>query len=367
MVKSGTRESTREIDIEPYLAEHPVVPKLYEWRERQKIQSTYVESLIGLARGDRHGNQIVRTQILWTRTATGRYASKSPNQQNIPVRTELGREVRNCFIAKLVNGRRMRLVTVDESQIEMRMAAHISRAPKMIEILSQPEYLANGKKNKMADLHIRTAMAVFHVPAEDVHELKHRYPMKRAGFGILYMITEEGLCIQLNAPYAQDKDAPHVWTPEEVRDTVIEPWYGEYPEVREMQSLDFWRMKRYGMVWDMFGRHRLTPEAQSSLPWVVEAGFRQAANMPIQSGAGGTLKLAMARVADEFEALRRGTGAYVEECMTIHDEILSECEPGLEELVGREIVGMAIQESVGLRVPIRWGMGAGERWGELEK
>lgn len=364
LVRSGKRESTTELDIEPYLSEHPVVAVLYEWRERQKIQSTYVEPLIEQAREDRHGNWLVKTEILWTRTGTGRYASKGPNLQNIPVRTALGLEVRNAFIARVVNGRRMRLVTVDQSQIEMRVAAHESNARRMVEVFHLPELLPNGKKNKLADVHVRTAMSVFRIDADAVHPMKHRYPMKRAGFGILYGITEDGLAVQLNNPEAQDPAAPHVWTGAETGE-LITGWYGEYPEILEMQQLDEWRVLRYGMGWDMFGRHRLIPEVRSSLTWVVEAGLRQAKNHRIQAGAGGTLKLASARVADEMDGLRR-MGVYVEPLMTIHDEILSETEPEIADDVGR-MVGRAIEDAAPLRVPIKWGAGSGDRWGELEK
>lgn len=367
LVKSRKRESTKELDIEPYLNEHPVVPLIYEWREAAKIKSTYVGPILELVRRDRHGNWIIYTQILWTRTATGRYASKAVNLQNIPVRTALGREVRNCFIARLVNGRRMKLVTVDESQIEMRMAAHVSGSRNMCEIFQLPEFKPDGKKNKMADLHVRTAMKVFKIGADEVHSLKHRAPLKSAGFGILFLITREGLAKQLNNPNMQDPDAPHAWTDNEAGGLITE-WYGEYPEIREMQELSFWRARRYEMVWDIFGRTRLVPEVRSSLPWVVDAGLRQAANMDLQAGAGGTLKIASARVADEFAALRR-LGTYCEELMTIHDEVLSETEPEIAEDVGR-MVGRAIEESVPmpwLRVPIRWSCGVGDRWGELEK
>lgn len=366
LTKSGKWESTNAIDIEPYLAQHPAVPMLYEWRERQKIATTYCVPILRLARRDRHGNDCIYTEILWTRTGTGRYASKNINQQNIPIRTELGKAVRNCFIARKINGRRMRLVTVDQSQIEMRIAAHQSGARKMIEIFHLPETGPDGKANPYADLHIRTAMAVFKLDAPQVHKLKHRYPMKRAGFGILYLITADGLTLQLNNPEAQDKTAPHVWTVEETQG-LIEGWYGEYPEIREMQELVFWRVKRYGLAWDMFGRTRRIPEVFSGLPWVVESGLRQAANMPIQSGAGGTFKLAMARVADEMEKVR-AAGLYCEPLIPVHDEILSETEPdpGFAEAVG-EMVGKAFEESAPLLVPIRWGMGCGERWGELEK
>jgi DNA polymerase I len=364
MTRSGAWESTNAIDIEPYLHQHAVVPLIYKWRERQKIQTTYCEPLVEMARQDRHGNWLVRTEILWTRTGTGRYASKNPNLQNIPVRTALGVEVRNAFIARKINGRRMKLVTVDQSQIEMRVAAHVSGARKMIDIFHLPEFGPDGKPNKMADLHIRTAMAVFKIPAEQVHKLKHRYPMKRAGFGILYLITAAGLVLQLNNPEAQDPAAPHVWSEDEVQ-TLIDAWYGEYDEIREMQELAFWQVMRYGMCWDMFGRTREVPEVKSGLPWVVEAGKRQAANMGIQSGAGGTLKIAMAYVADEFSKIR-AMGLHCAELMTIHDEVLSEAEPEIVEGVGK-LVGWAMENSAPLRVPIRWGMGVGDRWGELEK
>lgn len=368
MTGSGMWESTNAIDVEPYLHLHPAVPKVYEWRMRQKIKTTYCEPLVAMARPDRHGNYLVRTDVLWTRTGTGRYASKNPNLQNIPVRTELGRLVRGAFVARKINGRRMRLVTVDQSQIEMRIAAHVSGARKMVEIFHLPEYVPDGKggmkKNKNADLHIRTAMSVFKIAAELVHPLKHRYPMKRAGFGILYLITAAGLVLQLNNPEAQDQTAPHMWVEGEVQG-LIDGWYAEYPEIREMQELAFWQVVRYGMAWDMFGRTRLIPEVFSGLPWVVEAGKRAAANMGIQSGAGGTLKIAMARVADEFAQVR-AHGLHCAELMTIHDEVISECEPEMAEGVGR-LVGRAFEESAELLVPIRWGAAEGENWGELEK
>lgn len=365
LTASKDRESTKEIDIEPYLHEHPVVPLIYEWRERDKIRGTYCEPLIEKARQDRHGNWLIHTQILWTRTTTGRYASKEPNLQNIPVRTALGLAVRKAFIARMANGKRKRLVTVDESQIEMRMAAHEAQCKGMIEILTLPEYEPDGvKKNPLADLHTRTAMSVFKIPAHEVHGMRHRYPMKRTGFGILYMITAEGLTVQLNNPEAQDLKAPHVWTVPETQ-TLINNWYQTYPEIRAIQDLYCWRARKYKMVWDCFGRTRLVPEVNSSLPWVVDAGLRQACNQPFQAGAGGTLKIATARVADEFAQLR-SMGVYCEELMTIHDELLSETDPEIADEVGR-IVGKAIEESAPLLVPIRWGAASGERWGELDK
>lgn len=280
--------------------------------------------------------------------------SENPNLQNIPIRSKLGRMIKACFIAPLGK----LLVKADYAQIEMRMAAHLAQPALMMQTFNMPK----TSPKFMRDVHVQTAMRVFGLPGDKIHPTIHRYPMKRAGFLILYMGSGQALQIQLNAEEAQDPDNPHAWERDEC-DTLIEGWYEANPEIRDWQDETTAYARRNGLVHDLFGRIRLVPEVRSCHEWIRGKGIRQACNMPVQSGAQGLIKLAMAELHDAFNEIR-DTG--VEELMQVHDELLVEVNEKYAEGVG-ELMKNVMENVCTLRVPIEADVEIKERWVELEK
>lgn len=344
------RLKTDRLTVEKLVGVHPVPNKIMEWRTCDKLDGTYAEPILLHATLDRYGNWRAHTTINTTQTDTGRLSSSEPlNLQTIPQRSALGRRLKSCFIA----ARGKLLFEVDYSQIEMRVAAAAAQPVLMLAEFAKPK----------ADIHTQTAMRVFGLPKEQIDEQLHRYPMKRAGFLILYMGNGMALAVQLNALEAQDPARPKTWTEQECND-LIEGWYAANPEIRDWQAETAARARRYGMVWDMFGRIRLIPEVYSSFRHVQEKGIRQASNMPIQSGAQGLIKLAMAELHDIYNSgLRSAFG--VEELMQIHDALLIEADEDFAidaAKMTRDVMeGVCELENVPVKadakVGVRWGVG----------
>ena len=349
---AGGTEATGKLEIEPYLGVHPVVRMILQHRERDKLKGTYADAMWQHARQDCNGVWRVHTTIKPYSTDTGRLASESPNLQNIPVRSKLGRLIKACFIASP----HKRLIEVDFSQIEMRMAAHLADASFMC---------AAFRANQ--DIHVKTAVRVFKLPESQIHEQLHRYPCKRVGFGVLYKITGAGLVRQLNAEDSQDPDNPKAWTEEEC-DALIESWYAENPEILDLQNEIAAQAYRYGYIWDLYGRIRAVPEVRSCHREIRNKGIRQACNMPIQSGAQGLIKIAMGQLTPMYDELRAATG--VEELMQIHDALLLEADEDYAEDVAR--LTQDVMENVAvLRIPIKADSKVGRRqedgWSNLQK
>lgn len=345
-------EATGKKEIEPYLDVHPVVRMIGQHRERYKLKGTYADAMWEWARKDRNGVWRVHTTIKPCSTDTGRLASESPNLQNIPIRSALGRLIKACFVPS--PGKR--LIEVDFSQIEMRMAAHLAQARLMMSAFQQNQ-----------DIHVQTAMRVYDLPEALIQDQLHRYPCKRVGFGVLYRITGAGLVIQLNAEEAQDPDNPKAWTETEC-DALIESWYAANPEIRDWQDEIAAQAFRYGMVWDLYGRIRQVPEVRSCHSWIRGKGVRQACNMPIQGGSQELIKIAMGQLSKAYDELRMATG--VEELMQIHDALLLEADEAWAEDVAR--LTQDVMENVAvLRIPIRAAAKVGKTqedgWNNLQK
>lgn len=246
---TGSEELDRLRDV-------PVVAAIQDYRQVQKLLGTYVVKMPRMVDGEGR----IHTDLSMTRTETGRLASSKPNLQNIPMRTKQGRLIRQGFVAQPG----CRLVSGDLSQIEMRLAAHMSQDPYMMQIF------LDG-----LDIHTMTAARAYRKDPADVDPKTERYPMKRTGFGVLYGITAAGLL--------------DVFTHEGVvgyteRDCerFIADWFATFPRVKEWERDVEAEARRTGMVRDMFGRVRYVPEVYSALPFVREAGLRQAVNAPIQ-------------------------------------------------------------------------------------
>jgi DNA polymerase I len=351
ITRSGL-ESTGKIELEPYLGTHPVVRLILQHRERAKLKGTYADAMLGWARRDQYGNWRVHTTIKPCSTDTGRLASEYPNLQNIPTRSELGRMIKNCFIAPPGKV----LIEVDFSQIEMRVAAHLAGATAMITAF------LHGR-----DIHVQTATRVYGLPESQIHETQHRYPCKRVGFGVLYRITGAGLVRQLNAEEAQDPQYPRAWTEDEC-DALITGWYDANPEIRDWQAEMDAQAYRTGMTWDLYGRVRLVPEVRSVHRWIREKGLRQAGNMPVQGGAQELIKIAMAQLSPVYDELR--PLARVEPLMQIHDALLVEADGEYAAAVAT-VTRETMEQVAVLRVPIKAdakvGAASSTGWSDLKK
>lgn len=347
--------STGKLELEPYLGLHPAVGLILHYRQTDKLDGAYAVAWSESARKCKDGAWRVYYTIKPYGTDTGRLAGEDPNPMVLPQRTELGRRIKACVIASPG----CRLFECDFSQIEMRVAAHESQAAFMSDMF------ARGM-----DVHKQTAMRVYGLPEDEIDEMRHRYPMKRAGFLILYLGDGRALQVQLNAAEAQDPAHPHAWTEPECQD-VIDGWYGINGEIRDWQQEQFARMNRYGMVWTMFGRMRLVPEVKSVHSWIRGKGMRQGANQPIQGGAADLFKIALKRLHDAYAELRAMGGMRrVEALVPVHDAVLGESDEEYTDDVAR--LTQEIMENVAvLRVPIKadakTGKSGEDGWSNLQK
>lgn len=332
----------------------PVARDVIKYRGLQKLKSTYADSLIEWAAPDDADVPRVHTTLKTTRTETGRLASADPNLQNIPTRTKESKLIKSGFTVP--DGRL--LLEGDYGQIEMCVQAHISRCRGLIDIFLRGD-----------DPHTLTASKIFNVPYDEAKQDKYRYPTKRANFGIIYMIGAEGLSAQI-AEYISDLEMAgepvdiDPWSEEDC-EKFIKEWYKLYPEVQEYQMEMASQARRYGYVKDMFGRVRYIPEVSCPIGHIQEAGLRQAANMPVQAGAQGIIKLAMGEL---WRGLPETEWAGdVRWLMQIHDSLLSEIMDDRERyLPFTEWMRGVMVGVVELLVPLKVDFKVGKRWGGLK-
>lgn len=326
--------STDRKQLQLLADDHPVVQLILDYRQRQKLKSAFADTLPALAR--LHGRGYcaicetthecdtwrVHTEFLTTRAETGRLASRHPNLQQIPVRSDLGQRIRRAFMASPG----ARLISVDFSQIELRDLAHLANAASMI-----------GLYKKGMDIHMYTACQCFSKDYEHYtalarakengrltpeqkrdwndFALRCRLPSKNVNFMIIYGATAKGLQAQLAL-------SGLVWSDEECED-FIERWFELYPEVRDYIDIQHYRARRYEYVWDPFGRIRRVPEVRSSLGYIRDAGLRQAMNMPIQSCSAGQTKLVMGELEELFGDIEHFETPVIP-LLSIHDQLIVE-------------------------------------------
>jgi DNA polymerase-1 len=251
---------------------------------------------------------------------------------NIPARTELGRRVRACFKAE--DGKK--LLANDLSQIELRVLAHLAGEKVMQDI-----FWRDG------DIHTATAALVFGKQESEVDKLSERAPCKNVNFAIVYGETEQGLQLQLALDGIE-------WSLAECQ-KFIGKWFGLYPGVRGYMDEQHERARRYGFVWDLFGRVRWVPEVRSVHEKVTEEGLRQAGNMPVQGTAAGILKLGMKELAG------RGADFGAVPLLPVHDELIHEVDESKAEEYC-DVVSQAMEGAVKLDVPVKCGGMASDRW-----
>ena len=335
--KSGVQSTDIEI-LEPLRLQYPVIGHVIEWKQRATLKKMFTNTI-----PDQIGDDgKVHTTFKTTRTITGRLATEDPNLMAFPARTEEGRMIRDAFEASPG----YTLLSFDYSQIEMRMAAHLAQDEAMLRVFREG-----------LDIHSETASGMFHIPIDQLDSMKHRYPAKRIGFGILYGISPMGLAVQMEVGGAKG------WTDDSCA-ALIKSWLTLYHGIRDWMEENKAHARRYGWVVDMFGRRRLTPEVYSSSKKICEEGLRYSMNQPVQSGAQGVIKLAMGRIWREMQAEIRGD--ILRPLLQVHDDLLSECRD--EEVPWIVPVIQGIMESVvQLTIPTPVEPKVGKRWGSLDK
>jgi DNA polymerase-1 len=362
------RASTDEDTLSLIKHLHPAVNLILAHRGYKKLKGTYVTPLPLMVGPDGR----LHCQIRLTVARTGRMASDSPNLQNIPVREELGSQVRCGFVAE----EGYELGALDLSQIEMVWAAELSQDPAMLDIF-----------RRGLDMHVRTACGLFrpddggtyHYDAvmaliqadkagtldpatkawlEDFRKNK-RTPAKTLGFGILYGQTAQGLQQNILA-----NDGP-LFSLEEC-ETYIDAWYELYHGVREWMEVQYRRARQHGMVWTAFGRPRLIPEVKAYSHSTVNQGLRQCGNTPIQGSAGDHLKIAMAiiwLIVQDFQYRYPDERCWP--LLPVHDELIFELSPSIRD----DFLGLAkeaMETSVPLSVPVKASVAHGRSWAELK-
>jgi len=332
---TGARLSTAAGELEKLKDAHPIVPAILEYRELAKLHSTYGDALPRLVRPDTG-----RVHTTWNQavTATGRLSSSEPNLQNIPVRTELGREMRRAFVA--APGRE--LLVADYSQFELRILAHLANDPTMTDAFRSGE-----------DIHARTASEVWGVAIGAVTK-EQRYAAKAINFGIAYGMGANALAESAGIPR------------EEAR-AFIEKYFLTFGNVREYLTNTKALAAAQGYVETFFGRRRYLPELKSNIPYLRAAGERMAINAPIQGTNADAIKLAMIDLHRWIgEHYGYGSDAPVKMLLQVHDELVFEIEKGLAAKVASTIK-KKMEGAISLRVPVVVECRIGRSWGELEK
>ena len=318
--------ATNEDVLQKLVGRHPIIEKILDYRAASKLKSTYVDKLpecINPATGRVH------TTFSQAVTETGRLASSDPNLQNIPIRTERGRRIRASFVARDDNHV---LVSADYSQVELRVAASLSRDKAMLDAF------AAG-----ADIHAATAARVYDVePLFVTPEMRER--CKMVNFGIIYGMSAFGLAQRLNLPRKQAGE-------------LIEAYFERYPGIRRYmeQSIDDARARGYART--VLGRRRYLRDINSRNATARQAAERFAINTPVQGTAADLIKLAMVRVAREIKA----AGMKSRLVLQIHDELLFDV-PRDEEPALRKLVREAMSGALDLGVPLEVQLGSGRTW-----
>lgn len=327
-VKRTKMGFSTNVDVLEELARvHDLPAEILRYRTLAKLKSTYVDALPAMI-NSKTGR--LHTSLNQTVTATGRLSSSEPNLQNIPIRTEEGREIRKAFIAD----RGSSLLSADYSQIELRVLAHMSGDEGLIRTFTEDQ-----------DVHRRTASEIFGLPPEEITP-EMRRKAKAVNFGIIYGISPFGLAQNTGVSNAEAK-------------RYIDSYFARYPKVREFIDKTIKEAGAKGYVTTLLGRRRFIPELSSSTASVRNFGERTAVNTPIQGTAADLIKLAMIRIHERLARQRLGSKMILQ----VHDELVFEIKDDeigeMKSLVKREMEGV-----LALSVPIKVDMGVGKNWDE---
>jgi len=322
--------STAAAELEKMRGLHPIIDYIFAYRELTKLLSTYVEALPQLIEPN---TGRVHSSFNQTVTATGRLSSSDPNLQNIPVRGEWGPQIRRAFIAE----QGYALLSADYSQIDLRVAAHLSQDARMIEVF-----------NKGMDVHAATASFIFGVPQNKVTPDQRR-TAKEVNFGILYGMGAYGLAERTNLNRSEAQD-------------FIKRYFQSFAKLKEWLEEVKREARKTGEVRTLFGRKRKLPEINSGVQQVRAAAERMAINLPVQGTAADIMKIAMVQVAAKLSALSPKTKMI----MQVHDELIFEV-PQKEITRVAELVRAEMSGAVKLKVPVVVDVKVGKNWAELEE
>ena len=324
--KTKTGYSTNEAVLDSLLGEHPVIEKILQYREYQKILSTYVEPLLKLSGVDAHSR--IYTSFVQTGTATGRLSSRDPNLQNIPVRSALGRSVREAFVAK----EGYKLVSIDYSQIELRLLAHFSKDAALLEAFNQG-----------VDIHLATAIKLF---GEQEAPAKRSYA-KSVNFGLLYGMGPKKLSDELGISTAEAKE-------------IITNYFASFPTVKNFLEGIQERVKIDGYVETLLGRRRLF-DYESANAMMKASYMRESVNTVFQGSAADLIKLSMIHI--DMMIQEEGLDAFM--LLQIHDELIFEIQEEKVEEISKRFVHV-MENIFELGVPLECSVSVGDSWGELK-
>ncbi|MFI5104276.1 MAG: DNA polymerase I, partial [Terriglobales bacterium] len=318
------------VDVLEELSEQHEVPRLVlEYRQLSKLKSTYVDTLPALLSPQTHR---LHTTFNQTGTATGRLSSTNPNLQNIPIRTELGREIRAAFIAEPGHV----LLAADYSQIELRLLAHFSEDPLLLEAYRRGD-----------DIHTLTASQVFGVPPLMI-DAEHRRRAKAVNFGIVYGLSAFGLSQQIGIEQREAKK-------------FIDAYFEKYKGVRAFIDHVLAETRREQQVKTLFGRMRPIPDINSKNANARGFAERTAVNTPLQGTAADLIKLAMIQIDEELRARKLRSRMLLQ----VHDELLFEV-PEAEVETMRQFVREKMEKVYELKVPLLVEIGVGPNWRDVE-
>jgi DNA polymerase-1 len=324
--KTKTGYSTDVAVLEELAKIHAMPKMVLDYRQLAKLKSTYADALPRII-NPYTGR--VHTSYNQTVAATGRLSSTDPNLQNIPIRTELGREIRRAFIP----GKPDHLILdVDYSQIELRVMAHLSGDQRLLETFAEN-----------LDIHAATAAKIFDIPLDEVTQ-DHRRKAKEINFGIMYGMGRYGLSNRLDISF-------------EEADEFIESYFQQFPDVKAFIDHTIEEARTNGYVTTMMNRRRYLPEIQSGNRRMREFAERTAVNTPIQGTAADMIKVAMLRIHDELQK-----GKYRSMMiMQVHDELVFEAPKSELDKVSKIVID-CMESALELKVPVRADVGTGQNW-----
>lgn len=318
--------STSEDILSRHKHDHEIIPKILDYRQMRKLKGTYVDPLPDMVNPN---DKRIHTNYMQTIAATGRLASNNPNLQNIPIRTQKGREIRKAFIPRDEN---YILLAADYSQVELRIIAALSEDPSMCQAFIDGE-----------DIHAATASKVFGVELKDV-DRGMRSKAKAVNFGISYGQGAFGLSQNLNIKRGEAKE-------------IIDNYFAQFPSLKEYQQANIEFARKEGYVATIMGRRRYLKDINSANAVVRGFAERNAINAPIQGSAADVIKIAMINIQDEF--IKQGFKSRM--IMQVHDELVFDVHKEELETI-KPIVKKLMEGAVEIKVPLRVDMDTGDNW-----
>ncbi len=329
--KTKTGLSTAAGELEKMLGQHPVIEKIMQYRELAKLQSTYLLTLPELV-NKKTGR--IHTSYNQTIAATGRLSSVDPNLQNIPVKGDgLGSKIRQAFVAE----KGFKLLSIDYSQIELRIVAHLAKDKKMLQVFKNNE-----------DIHTKTAVEIFGVEPDKVTKDMRR-DAKTINFGILYGLSSFGLSSRIGE--VSHADAKQF----------IQKYFAAYPAVEEYIEQVKLQVNQEGFVKNELGRMRKFPEIKSSQFFIRAAAERAAVNFPIQSLAADVIKVAMINI---HKLLSESSAGEIKMLLQVHDELVFEVADDKVEYWAKKLIPL-MENAIKLSVPVKVEARVGDNWGEM--